>query len=67
MGVAEKLDMDFWVLDYNLEKAKKQFYQAKLMLRSFEYWFGKYPFYEDSYKLIEAPFLGMEHQWRRNV
>ncbi len=62
MGVAGKLDMDYWVLDYNLDKAKKQFSQAKLMLRSFEYWFGKYPFYDDSYKLIEAPFLGMEHQ-----
>ena len=62
MGIAGKLDMDFWVLDYNLEKAKKQFAQAKLMLRSFEYWFGKYPFYEDSYKLIETSFLGMEHQ-----
>ena len=61
-GVAGILDMDFWVLNYNLEKAKRQFAQAKLMLRSFEYWFGKYPFYEDSYKLIETPFLGMEHQ-----
>ena len=61
-GVAGILDMDFWVLNYNLEKAKSQFAQAKLMLRSFEYWFGKYPFYEDSYKLIETPFLGMEHQ-----
>ena len=61
-GVAGILDMDFWVLNYNLEKAKRQFEQAKLMLRSFEYWFGKYPFYQDSYKLIETPFLGMEHQ-----
>jgi len=32
------------------------------MLHCFEYWFGKYPFYEDSYKLVEAPYLGMEHQ-----
>lgn len=62
MGVAGKLDMDFWVLNYSVEKAKKQFAQAKPMLRSFEYWFGKYPFYEDGYKLIETPFLGMEHQ-----
>jgi aminopeptidase N len=54
--------MDYWVLNYNIDKAKKQFAQAKLMMRSFEHWFGKYPFYEDSYKLIETPFLGMEHQ-----
>jgi aminopeptidase N len=56
------LDLDFYVLPYNLEKAKKQFSQAKLMLRAFEHWFGPYPFYEDGYKLVETPYLGMEHQ-----
>jgi aminopeptidase N len=56
------LDLNFWVLDYNTDRAKKQFTQAKLMLRAFEYWFGPYPFYEDGYKLVEAPHLGMEHQ-----
>lgn len=56
------LDMDFYVLPYNLEKAKHQFQQAKLMLRAFEHWFGPYPFYEDGYKLVEVPYLGMEHQ-----
>lgn len=56
------LDLNFWVLDYNLEKAQKQFTDAKRMLRAFEYWFGPYPFYEDGYKLVEAPHLGMEHQ-----
>lgn len=62
MGEGGKLDLQYWVLNYNLEKAKKQFEQVKPMLRSHEYWFGKYPFYEDSYKLVETPFLGMEHQ-----
>ncbi|MBS1628313.1 MAG: M1 family metallopeptidase [Bacteroidetes bacterium] len=62
MGLKGKLDLSYWVLDYNLEKAKQQFKQAKLMLRAFEYWFGPYPFYEDSYKLVDAPHLGMEHQ-----
>ncbi len=56
------LDLDFWVLEGNLEKAKHQFKQVKPMLRCFEDWFGKYPFYEDGYKLVESPFLGMEHQ-----
>jgi aminopeptidase N len=56
------LDLSYWVLDYNLEKAKKQFTQAKTMLHAFEYWMGPYPFYEDSYKLVDAPHLGMEHQ-----
>lgn len=62
MGEKGKLDLSYWVLDYNLDKAKEQFKQAKQMLRAFEYWFGPYPFYEDSYKLVESPHLGMEHQ-----
>jgi aminopeptidase N len=62
MGEKGKLDLSFWVLDYNLEKAKEQFKQVKPMIRAFEYWFGPYPFYEDSYKLVDAPHLGMEHQ-----
>ena len=61
-GVKGTLDCSYWVLDYNLEKAKPQFKQADTMLRAFEYWMGPYPFYEDSYKLVEAPHLGMEHQ-----
>ncbi len=62
MGEKGKLDMSYWVLDYNLEKARKQFTQAKTMIHAFEYWMGPYPFYEDSYKLVDAPHLGMEHQ-----
>ncbi|QRA41527.1 M1 family metallopeptidase [Chryseobacterium cucumeris] len=61
-GEKGKLDLDYWVIDYNLDKAKKQFQQVKPMLSAFEYWFGPYPFYEDSYKLVESPHLGMEHQ-----
>ncbi len=62
MGGKGKLDLSYWVLDYNLDKAKKQFTQVKDMLRAFEYWMGPYPFYEDGYKLVDAPHLGMEHQ-----
>jgi aminopeptidase N len=54
--------LNYWVLDYNLEKSQQQFQQVKPMLRCFEYWFGPYPFYEDGYKLVDAPHLGMEHQ-----
>jgi len=61
-GLNGELDLDYWVLRDNLEKAKDQFLQAPLMLRAFEYWFGPYPFYEDSFKLVEVPYLGMEHQ-----
>lgn len=62
MGEKGKLDLSYWVLDFNLNKAKEQFKQAKTMLRAFEYWMGPYPFYEDGYKLVESPHLGMEHQ-----
>ncbi|WP_228085016.1 M1 family metallopeptidase [Mucilaginibacter sp. JRF] len=62
-GEKGKLDLSFWVLSYNLAKAKKHFAEdVKPMLKAFEYWFGPYPFYEDSYKLVETPHLGMEHQ-----
>tara|TARA_B100001113_G_scaffold339793_1_gene323389 strand:- start:107 stop:1765 length:1659 start_codon:yes stop_codon:yes gene_type:complete len=56
------LDIDYYVLRDNLEKAKKQFKQVPMMLDAFEHWFGPYPFYEDSFKLVEVPYLGMEHQ-----
>lgn len=62
MGIKGKLDLSYWVLDYNREKALQHFSQVKQMLRAFEYWFGAYPFYEDGYKLVESPHLGMEHQ-----
>jgi aminopeptidase N len=56
------LDCDYYVLKENLERAKIQFRQAPMMLAAFEHWFGPYPFYEDGYKLVEVPYLGMEHQ-----
>ena len=61
-GKKGKLDCDYYVLSYNLEKAKKQFADATRTLEAFEHWFGPYPFYEDSFKLVEVPYLGMEHQ-----
>ncbi len=56
------LDLDYYVLRDNLEKAKEQFKQVPMMLDAFEHWFGPYPFYEDSFKVVEVPYLGMEHQ-----
>ncbi len=61
-GEKGPLECSYWVLSYNLEKAKKQFKDAPRMLKAFEHWFGPYPFYEDSYKIVQAPYLGMEHQ-----
>lgn len=61
-GEGGNLSCDYWVIDSNLNKAKVQFQDVRRMLKAFEYWFGPYPFYEDGYKLVEAPYLGMEHQ-----
>ena len=56
------LTLDFYVMPYNLEKAKKQFSQVKPMLSCYEKYFGEYPFPVDGFKLIEVPYSGMEHQ-----
>ena len=61
-GEKGDLDIDNYVLSYNLEKAKEQFKQVPMMIEAFEHWFGPYPFYEDSFKMVEVPYLGMEHQ-----
>jgi aminopeptidase N len=56
------LDLNYYVLPEHLEKAGQQFKQVKSVLHAMEYWAGPYPFYNDGYKLVEAPYLGMEHQ-----
>ena len=56
------LDLNYYVFRENEEKAKKHFEQVKPMLDCFQSKFGKYPFTEDSYKLVETSYLGMEHQ-----
>ena len=61
-GEKGPLDCNYYVLKEDLEKARIQFRQAPMMLTAFEHWFGPYPFYEDGYKLVEVPYLGMEHQ-----
>jgi len=62
-GEKGKLDVNYWVLNYNLAKAKAHMVpEVHRMLKSHEYWMGPYPFYEDGYKMVDAPHLGMEHQ-----
>lgn len=61
-GEGGKLSLDFYPLDYHLDTARKQFQQVKPMLQCFETWFGPFPWYADGYKLVETPYVGMEHQ-----
>ncbi|MDC0909546.1 M1 family metallopeptidase [Flavobacteriaceae bacterium] len=61
-GENGNLDLDYFVLSYNLDKAKEHFKEVPKMLDAFEHWFGPYPFYDDGYKIVQTPYLGMEHQ-----
>lgn len=61
-GEAGPLKMSYYVLRENEEIAKEHFKDATRMMEAFEHWFGPYPFYEDGFKLVEVPYLGMEHQ-----
>lgn len=61
-GEGGTLKMDYYVLPEYEEQAREQFKQAPMMIEAFEHWYGPYPFYEDGYKLIQVPYLGMEHQ-----
>ena len=72
-GEGGVLDIDYWVLAHQKEAALRQFKEVPRMMKAFEHWFGKYPFYEDSYKLVSVSYPGMEHQssvtygnWFRN-
>ena len=56
------LDLDYYVLPYHLDQAKVQFEEVKHMMSCFYEKFGAYPFEKDGFKLIETPYLGMEHQ-----
>lgn len=61
-GESGDLDCDYYVLGYNLDRAREHFKQVPMMLEAFEHWFGPYPFYSDGFKLVEVPYPGMEHQ-----
>ncbi len=72
-GLGGDLDIQYWVLAHQKEAAVRQFKEVPRMLEAFEHWFGKYPFYEDGYKLVAVSYAGMEHQssvtygnWFRN-
>lgn len=61
-GLKGNLDLSYYVLREDSAKAVAQFKEVPKMLEAFEYWMGPYPFYEDGFKLVQSPHLGMEHQ-----
>lgn len=61
-GEGGDLDIQYWVLAHQRQVAEKQFREVPRMLKAFEHWFGKYPFYEDGFKLVTVSYAGMEHQ-----
>ena len=61
-GLMGPLSLNYYVLPYNKNIAQYHFKQSKQVLSVFETLFGPYPFYRDGYKLVETPYLGMEHQ-----
>ncbi len=61
-GLGGTLDINYWVLPHQKEAAMNTFKEVPRMLKAFEYWFGKYPWYEDGYKLVAVSYPGMEHQ-----
>ncbi len=58
----QKLKLNYDVMPYNLDKAKEQFKIVKPMMKCYEQYVGKYPFWRDGYRLVETSYLGMEHQ-----
>ncbi|MBP6584465.1 MAG: M1 family metallopeptidase [Flavobacterium sp.] len=58
----DNLDLDYYVLAENEAVARKHFEEVMPMMECFQEKFGTYPFVNDGYKLVETPYLGMEHQ-----
>ncbi|MBY0434613.1 MAG: carboxypeptidase-like regulatory domain-containing protein [Cyclobacteriaceae bacterium] len=57
----DTLTLDYYVMPYNVERAKQLFADVKPMLTSFEKYFGKYSFSRDGFTLVESLYP-MEHQ-----
>lgn len=52
----------FWALPENRDRAELLLEQVKDQIDYLEQVIGPYPFSKDKYGVVEAPFLGMEHQ-----
>lgn len=61
-GINGEMNLDYFVLNENFQIAKEHLKSVPPMLKAFEDWMGAYPFHTDGFKIVEAPYLGMEHQ-----
>ncbi len=52
----------YWLLKSHIDSVNYLQKYTPTVLRCFEYYFGDYPFKSDGYQLVEAPYVGMEHQ-----
>ncbi|MFK5855576.1 MAG: M1 family metallopeptidase [Bacteroidota bacterium] len=55
-------NIDYYVLPHNLDRAKEYYSQTKDIIRVYEKLYGEYPYKNDGIAMIEAPYMGMEHQ-----
>lgn len=62
-GERGRLTLDYYPLAMHEQAARRQWGRdVKPTLQCFEHWFGPFPWYEDGFKMVETPHLGMEHQ-----
>ncbi|PKG42815.1 M1 family aminopeptidase [Psychroflexus sp. MES1-P1E] len=58
----DSLDLGYWVLPENFEKAKEFYGYSKKYLKFLELHLGPYPFRKEKLGIVEVPFIAMEHQ-----
>ena len=56
------LDLDYYVLPGNLERAKNHFLQVKDIISLYDRSYGPYPWMSEGFRLVESPFEGMGYQ-----
>jgi aminopeptidase N len=58
----DTLLLDYNVLTYNLDAARRHFAQTKEVISFYNKAFGFYPYRRDGFGLVESSYEGMEHQ-----
>jgi len=58
----DDLDLGYWVLPENIDKAEEFYGYSKKYLSFLEMHLGPYPFRKEKLGIVEVPFIAMEHQ-----